>query len=586
MDKIRKNRSYIVLFICFLVLLWRSFKGFCWTDESFYVSTADRFFKGDIPLVDEWFRTQMSSVLMLPFYALYVLIAGSNEGVILFFRILYLLLATGVALLNHHVIGKDYPEGVATVSSLFIMCYAHLNVATFSYYMLSVILLIAALLLIYDQRCTTRPGILVVAGVFIALSVMCMPVFAVGYVLFLALAALAVLIAKSSRISERIKSVIGRMKLWDVIRYTMAGIMIPAALVIIFILGRAGISGLIKTLPYALVDNEHRNTFGYFIRKPHRCLTEVYGLSVYCSYTLIAVSFLFQKILKKHPFCETVAALSFAVFVIQAVLSRGHTGYIQVAFFLFVIPVFFVSEKKNNGLFWLMFVPAALVALIYCFSSSDFLYVMAIGCFVSSGAGVCVLYDFAKGNTETAGQGYDKLMKALASAVTIAAVFAVAVTLFLRIRNVYRDAPLDELTCKITSGVARGLYTTEEHLRQYTQVYDVIEEYCTGTGNVMFSKILPWGYAATDMRCGFPTTWRSTAYDAGQLDVYYSMHPLRQPDVIVVLDEEYGSYDAAGDVEDDHNPNLDGMSDYWKEYIGSRNMKETEVTCGRVYITY
>ena len=102
-------------------------------------------------------------------------------------------------------------------------------------------------------------------------------------------------------------------------------------------------------------------------------------------------------------------------------------------------------------------------------------------------------------------------------------------------------------------------------------------------GNVMFSKILPWGYAVSNLDCGYPTTWRATAYDDKQLDMYYSVNTTSRPDVIIVLNEEYGSYDAAGDVEDDHNPNLDEMNDYWKRYISDNGLTAEDVKCGKVY---
>ena len=115
---IRKNYAYICLAVCFLVLLWRSFLGFCWTDESFYVSTADRFYRGAIPLVNEWYRTQMSSFLMVPFYGIYMLIAGSNTGVILYFRLLYLVLSGAVSLLYFRILRKDYPDHVSVCAAL------------------------------------------------------------------------------------------------------------------------------------------------------------------------------------------------------------------------------------------------------------------------------------------------------------------------------------------------------------------------------------------------------------------------------------------------------------------------------------
>ena len=102
-------------------------------------------------------------------------------------------------------------------------------------------------------------------------------------------------------------------------------------------------------------------------------------------------------------------------------------------------------------------------------------------------------------------------------------------------------------------------------------------------GNVLFSKILPWGYTASGLSCGYPTTWRATAYSDQQLDLYYDINKNARPDVIIVLDSMYGSYDACGDVEDDHNPNLDEMSDYWKDYISSEGFTETRVKCGKIY---
>lgn len=573
-NKINKNHAYVCLFICFLILLWRSFKGFCWTDESFYISTADRFIKGDIPLVDEWYRTQMSSILMVPFYAVYVLVAGSNTGIVLYFRILYMLLSSVTAIIYYRVLRKEYPDAVALVSALFVMCYAHLNITSFSYYMLSEIFLALALIIIYDYRNTGRRLTLVLAGVFIACSVMSMPAYVIGYVIVMAAVILAIIVSRIEKVPEKIRNTIRDLKLWDITLYTVIGIVITSVIFAIYVFGRVDIKRLFDTLPYMLVDKEHNESFGYFIRKPHRCLMDGFGIYTYGSYILIAVSFIFAKFLKKHPFREITVILSVIVFALQAYKAWGYTGYIQVAFFMFMLPVFFISEKKNNALFWLMTVPAVLVAAIFCLASSDFLYVIAIGCAIGTSAGVCALYDHAKEDT--------KIINYLIGAVCI---FSLCVTFTLRIINVYRDAPLSKLTEVIPSGVAKGLYTTEDHLMQYLDVCDVIDEYCRGE-RLLISKILPWGYAATNMRCGYPTTWRSTAYDEEQLDKYYSYNESARPDVIFVLDEEYGAYDASGDVEDDHNPNLDELGAYWMDYIKSSGMKETRVKCGRIYSTH
>ncbi len=595
MNLIKKYRVYILFFICLLFLLWRSTKGFCWTDESFYVSTADRFYRGVVPLVGEWYRTQMSSILILPFYAIYVMLAGTSAGVILYFRILYIILSVAVAIVCYRILKKEYPDIVAAIPALFIMCYAHLNNATCSYYMLSDLFLILGLMLIYDHKNTLKKSELLIAGFAIAISVFCMPVFAVGYVIIMAAVFFVMLLRRFAKLPERVCEIIDPLRLRDITVWTIIGIAIPAIIFVVYLLCNADIGTLIESLPYALIDNEHGESLGYFIRKPNRCLVEVYGKGVtYASYLLVAISCVLQKYLKKHPLREIVIFSDAVVFALMAYHSVWFTGYILVAFFMFMIPVFFVSEKKNNELFYLMSVPAVFVAIIYCFSSSDFLYVMAIGASVATGAGVCAVYDAIRSDRASGDDKGQIARRAAAVVMMLICLFSAGQTFVARLVNVYRDAPVSRLTERITTGVAKGLFTTDEHLQQYYDVYETIDEYCVNAdgfeiisgsskGNVLFSKILPWGYIASGLDCGYPTTWRTTAYNADQLEKYYEINSASRPDIIVVLDTQYGSYDAAGDVEDDHNPNLDEMSDYWKDYIRDNGFVEKRVKCGKVY---
>lgn len=564
-------------------MLWRSFLGFCWTDECFYISTCDRFFRGATPLVDEWFRTQMSSVIMLPVYAPYIWITGSSEGVVLYFRLLYLLFSAGVATVFFRILKKEYPDAVALIPALFIMCYAHLNNATFSYYMMSELFLALSLILIYDYKASRSRAYLVISGASLALSVQSMPLFVVGFVAVMLALFFVMAVARYAKLPDTVRQKITELELPVIIKYTGIGIACVLAVFIAYMASRAGLSGLKEALPYALVDNEHTNTWGYYIRKPHRCLTDVFGVNVtYAAYALVGISFVFQRYLKRQYFRQITIAADVLLFIVMAYRSFGHTGYIQVVFFIFMLPVFFTSDRKNNRLFWLFVIPAGLVSVIYCFASSDFLYVMAIGCAIGATPGVCALYDHAKDG---------KITGRVLMAVCI---FTLCVTFFLRLTNVYRDAPVGRLTRRITEGVAKGLYTTDEHLEQYTDVWDMIKEYCTKDadyekisgnpkGNIMFSVILPWGYMASYPDCAFPTTWRTTAYDDEQLEKYYAVNPSSLPDVIIVLDEQYGSYDAAGDTEDDHTPNRGELSGYWKDHIARFGLAEENIKCGKIY---
>ncbi|MBQ6575193.1 MAG: hypothetical protein IJL90_03700, partial [Lachnospiraceae bacterium] len=435
---IKKYYVHIIFAVSFLVLLGRAFMGFCWSDESFYVSTADRFLRGDIPLVDEWYRTQLSSLVMVPFLAVYRLIAGYN-GVILYFRILYLIFSTAVAYVWYRVLLGHYSRSAALLTSLIIMFYAHLGNATFSYYMLSELFFLLFLILVYDSCHAPNSGRLVAAGVFLALSVLCMPAFAVLAVPAIAAGSVVLVLQKMRLLPEKASKDIEQIRLGTVMLYTCAGIAAAALVFGIYLFTHTDISYLTSVLPEALVDNEHTNTFGYYIRKPHRCLKDVFGVWTYFSYALIAISFLFQKYIRKHPQKEIVAAADIALFAVMSYVSFGHTGYIQVCFFLFFIPLFFVSDKKDHALFWPSVISSVSVAVIYCFVSSDFLYVMALGAALSTGAGICTVCNFAGKKDE------DHVRLVLGYALYAACIFTVVVTAYLRIVNVYRDAPLSKL---------------------------------------------------------------------------------------------------------------------------------------------
>ena len=81
--------SGIVLFL-FLLFGWRQFYGFNKNDEIFYISTVYRFFQGDGMLVDEWNNVQLFAFVTYPLYGLARLFCHGNDGIVLTFRIFYL----------------------------------------------------------------------------------------------------------------------------------------------------------------------------------------------------------------------------------------------------------------------------------------------------------------------------------------------------------------------------------------------------------------------------------------------------------------------------------------------------------------
>jgi len=578
-----KYYIHIIFAVYFLVCIIRAMKGFCWSDESFYFSTTDRFFKGDMPIRDEWWRTQMSSVFCLPFYAIFHAIAGSNEGIILFFRILYVISSLGLSIITYRIIKKSYPVVVALSVSTLIMFYAHLNIATFSYYMLSLMFMFLSLLLIYDYYDDKSKVKLVIAGFAYAIAVLSLPTLAVPYILIIFVIFAVLIINRFVHLPTAVKTCIDNMDLITVILYTFIGIAIPAVVILAYLFINIPINGFIKSVPYVLTDKEHDFTYIFAIKKFFTAVRDVYGKYTYISLLLILASAILPRKIRETIVTDILVTADVLLFIIYAIKSFGHTGYILSALCLFTLPLFFLSNKKNIRMFILFITGGATLSMTYSLSSNGQLYILAIGHFIMSIAGICFAYDFATSRKNKFG------LSAITNiTIALVIVYTCCITIELRMVNVYRDAPISELNCRIDEGPAKGLYTTKEHYEYYKNVCDTITELCTSEGNdsedtIMFSKICPWGYMYTDLKCAMPTTWRTSSYDKDQFDGYYEVNPDRKPALILVLDEQYGSYDACGDVEDDHNPNLDEMNEFWLDYISSNNLVATPVKCGTLY---
>ena len=64
-------------------------------------------------LVDDWSPEQMNAVLLLPFFTLYHLIVGSNTGIVLYFRFLYLIMKVLVFFYCYRTLKINEPAKMA-----------------------------------------------------------------------------------------------------------------------------------------------------------------------------------------------------------------------------------------------------------------------------------------------------------------------------------------------------------------------------------------------------------------------------------------------------------------------------------------
>ncbi len=591
---IRKSLPYIIILAAGILLLLKCFYSFCWSDETFYFATANRFYQGDSIFQHDWFPTQLSSVMLLPLYSLFMKIAGSADGVILFFRICFVLFAVICSFIIYRIIQYSYPQWIALVSALLYLFYTHLNIATLSYYTMSVGFFLVSMLLIYHFYQTALRRYLLISGVIFALSVLALPTMALAYILVILGIAVLLLACRFLPMPVWIRHAVEQGQLPVVCWYSFLGICIPAVMFGIFLLTNVQISDFIQGIPYVLSDEEHGTSLIYPLKKFFIGINEVYGYAAYLGYLLIVVTALTAlievhgKIISRRLkliLCSADILLFSAYFI----CSIGHTGYIQTALCMFALPLFFLTTNRQSKAFWLLFASGMIFSVVYSYSSNGYLYILAMGHSIASIGGIMFIYDFKKEicNADT-DSSLIEMFSVLCTCIMLAALLQ---TITLRFVNVYRDAPLDELTVRLESGPAAGLYTTVEHASMYTTVYKVLQDHCqsddlnpqkNNNGSLFITKLLPFGYLCSDLKCGSPTTWR-TSFNSVRLEDYYQLNPDRYPDLILVLDDEYGSYDSCGDVEADPSPNENEIGGFLLDYVTREGYEIIDVDCGTLY---
>ena len=599
----------ILLSISFIILIIRARFGFCWSDETFYISTTHRFFTGDSIFYNEWFPTQLSSLCLLPFHALFVFISGGTTGIILYFRILYVFFETICAYTTYYIIKKHHSVFIANTAMMFVMFYSHLNIATLSYYTMSVLFFLLSMLFIYDaikSEYTNNNKELIMAGFCFAISVLNLPTLVVVYFLLVLLLVFASILRKTS-FSNTYNTTYDKMNPIKIFTFSFIGIVIPATVFTVYTLLTVKITDFINAIPYVLSDDEHELSAIYPIKKMYLSLNESYMQIAKIVYLLIAVSVIFfilevifnilnnskknnsiaSLIIEKAPVIETIFnRLRILLFIADICMftaclykSYSHTGYTQTALMLFGLVLFLISKEKNYKAFVMFYISGLTFSLVYSYSSNGMLYVLSIGHFIASIGCLLIISDFVEHEKN------NKLLKYIPVAIVCVCVM---ITATLRITNIYRDDKLENLNTRIDKGPAKLLYTNEDHFEKYNNVYNTITEKCQSNSynsdskTLLVSNLLPYAYLLTDLKVAAPTVWRNPM-GSERLKEYYEVIPERIPDIIFKVNEEYGTYETCGDVEYDPTPNMNDSEGYIYDLIEELGYKKDVTDCGIVY---
>lgn len=491
-----------------IILFWRCFYSVNTTDEAYYIGTVYRLWFGDGMLCDEWNPTQqLCSFWLYPFYALFRLILGSNDGMILAFRLLYIAFQLFI---SGYLYGKLKKFGyISFLPIFFYLLSTAFNINSLSYNTMANSAL-AALLVTLAMMDKPDWKNCIWCGIFASLVVMGNPYAVFAYVLYGISCVSVSLIFK--KLNKAVPVSIQMMTFFKM-SLTAAVIMI---LFLLFTFWHATLERIMKNLPYIIGDQEHVQRWNVKISDYFRYFREYYYGAVIVP-TAVSVSASFDKKRVKH------GAVYMGLTVLSIVPYMIYHGIISdyVPINLVTVPICFlgltayvVSEKKLSRIFYIWYLPAMVYPFIVQITSNTGPLAVSAG-FVTAGAASVLLAAVWAMEQES------RLVRNILHAVILAQLL---IMLYLRITYVWVDAPLSELTTKVERGAAKGLYTTEEAAVFYEEMYaDIDALNMTEEDGFLVVGSEPLLYLYADRQVASYSTWQVYTNET-RLYRYYEIH--------------------------------------------------------------
>lgn len=558
--------SLLVLIFCSILLLIRTFYSFSWSDESFYLTVVHRFWLGERIIADEWYTTQLSAPLLLPFYMLYQGITGGNEGVYLYFRLLYWGISTGTAFLTYFVLKRHNSYIASVISALLYFLYSRANIGGMSYYNVTLTCALLITLLLYDQICNRKINRrkLYLTGVLQAFAVVNTPFLALPYVVIVAY----LLLRKKYRY------------LWREILVSILGTITIAVFYMSYVLYKVPINELLINIPHILNEPEIQSTNPILVI-PIIVARIAWRFKWTICISIFVIGYIEVKKKKSITFSEReinlLIGVNLFVFIVNSFFAKNLLGCINIAGVLFAIPIMalYQNEKRMDAKNTLVFgVMGFSLVLGFSFSSDTGLDAMSIGFVLLEIEAVLLIFQI------------NELQKKRILLGTVLVAFSTMIfqTAILRFFSVYRDAPIKQLDTQITSGPAKYLYTSEEHTRQYNELCEAINRYVREDDRVLYSKWCFWSYLCTNNEYGVPSSWRMPI-DSPRLEEYFELNPEKLPTCIFVLNPAYGDFESSmiQNNEKVEFPNENNMEGYLYEYIQEHDYEVIELECAIIY---
>lgn len=547
---IKKHQNFLsvaVIFLFALTVLRSAFYGISSPDETFYLSIPYRLIKGDALLVDEWHASQFSAFLLYLPMKLYLMINGNDDGMVLYFRCIFVLCQTFVSLYTYHKLRK-YGSLAALVSAVIYLLYVPETVNMLDYYTMSLMGFQVTALTLFCSENLTAPK-LIFSGIVFACVVVAQPfncliyfIYSVGIIIFC--------ITKNKKNHSEFAKKYLSFKTWICLTI---GIIAVAIIFIVFLFSQISFTQLIDnignlfgghdhTLPFAKTGET--DMFSYITI--FKTLVNVAPIGFYVSVILIFTLLYDKKRIEKRNLWILIIFCVTLLMIIESCIStsKNFVAILFKPYILFVITFscLMLTKQKDKKLFMIWF--SGIIYTVFLGIISQALdYVGAVGFVISNTALMPALIQlFNELNSKSSSGNSAEYRKS--PVIKILCCICILIISFDIISGTaikfIDDTMAYGMERKITSvdtvlsqGPLKGIRTNNEVAKNYDNIiYDLKTIKDNSCEQVLVAGLIPWTYFCFDEPPATFTTW----YIEEEFNLYeeYYKNPQKIPQCIYV----------------------------------------------------
>lgn len=560
--------AFLCLALTLVFLLWKAPYSYGLAeDESVMFTFAHRLALGDSPLTDEWNKSQIFGILIYLPLKLYVYFAGSTEGLLLFFRYLFVAFHVSVSVVLYSILRK---HGIISIFATLINC---LHIPFIFILMSYNTVGFAFMLLTGAMLATTKeqsPHKFFIIGVLFACAVLCNPTLAVLYFFYSTLMLFFEIGRSKKHRFFQFSEISFSIKSWF---WISLGISTIASIFIVFLFSRTSFREITETLPMLLTDPKLGLSQADDIAKEtisiRESLLTVLGFSPYlfAAYGILMTTIVFDKKRIAHrSFYLTVVFVIYLLFMRRIVLSPFLPDQ---GIFLWMLPLsllgltcYSLSAVRDRSAFAFLWIFGLLYAIILWFSSNVANLTSPYALGISDIASVIFIKNIGeeikcqkqKGNPyyHNNQRKDTKWLPAKRFKKRVVLTLLIFVLLIQIGSELYINAALnrysseyfftvvcpatEKLNATIQVGPLKGIITTANTKRLYGEMIndlDWIKENGEGP-SLIAGGFYPWCYLHLNMPYATYSAEILNYIDNNRLKSYYKLHPERLPKYIYV----------------------------------------------------